>query len=312
METRRLKAFLEIVDQRSITRAAEALSIAQPALSLQVQALEQAFGAQLLIRSHQGIKLTDAGRALYLHAKIILKQYADARREVMAATQELTGVVRIGLPGSLNLTIGRRLTQVTAERYPGIVLVLSEGLAGGLLNELTMRQKFDLVLLSAEVTNRSLMCTPLVAEELVLVGEYSQAPDSSAPVTMAEVAMLPLVLPAGSNQLRQVIQQRIDRERLSPKLIAEVDSIYLLREAASKGVGWTILPLAVAKNSQGQALSIRHIIDPPLERTITLATVQPEPVGTEVAAVRGVITELAAALAASGEWPGARALGEGA
>jgi LysR family nitrogen assimilation transcriptional regulator len=307
MDIRRLKAFLEIADQRSITRAAETLFIAQPALSLKVQALEKAFGAQLLIRSHQGIKLTDAGRALYLHAKIILKQFDDARREVMAATQEISGVVRVALPVSLNFTIGRQLSALVAERYPGIVLVLSEGLVGGLLNELTMRQKFDLVLLSAEVNNRSLICTPLVAEELVLVGEDAQASDIGQTVTMAELAHLPLLLAAGSNQLRQVIQQRFDHERLSPNIIAEVDSVYLLREAASKGVGWTILPFAVAKNSKGHALSIRHI-DPILERTITLATVQPSPVGGEVAAVRGVIAELAKTLTSNGEWPGARPL----
>jgi LysR family nitrogen assimilation transcriptional regulator len=307
MDTRRLKAFVEIADQRSITRAAETLFIAQPALSLQVQALEKAFGAQLLIRSHQGIKLTDAGRALYLHAKIILKQFDDARREVMAATHEITGTVRVALPVSLNFTIGRQLSAWVAERYPGVVLVVSEGLVGGLLNELTMRQKFDIVLLSAEVNNRSLICTPLVAEELVLVGEHCPASGVQGPVTMAELARLPLLLAAGANQLRQVIQQRFDQEGLSPKLIAEVDSVYLLREAASKGVGWTILPFAVAKNSQGQSLSIRHI-DPILERTITLATVQPPPDGAEVAAVRGVIMELAKTLVSSGEWPGARAL----
>jgi LysR family nitrogen assimilation transcriptional regulator len=307
MDTRRLKAFLEIADQQSITRAAERLFIAQPALSLQVQSLEQAFGAQLMIRSRQGIKLTDAGRALYQHAKIILNQYDDALREVMTATRELTGVVRIGLPVSLNFTIGRQLSARVAERYPGIMLIVSEGLVGGLLNEFTMRQKFDLVLLSAEVNNRSLICTPLVAEELVLVGECCEASDNVAPVTMAEIAKLPVLLPARSNQLRQVIQHRFDHERLSPKLVAEVDSIFLLREAASKGVGWTILPLAVAKNSQGQSLSIRRI-DPILERTITLATVQPAPAGAEVAAVRDVITELASTLVAEGEWLGARLL----
>jgi hypothetical protein len=72
-------------------------------------------------------------------------------------------------------------------------------------------------------------------------------------------------------------------------------------------VGWTILPFAVAKNSQGQSLSIRHI-DPILERTITLATTQPTPLGAEVAAVRGLITELATRMASTGEWPGARLL----
>ena len=69
MDTRRLYSFVRIVDAGSITRAADILHIAQPALSQQMTSLETQFGQQLLIRSKQGVEPTDAGHALYRHAQ---------------------------------------------------------------------------------------------------------------------------------------------------------------------------------------------------------------------------------------------------
>ena len=78
METRRLATFVRIVDVGSLTRAADVLHIAQPALSQQINALEADLGQRLLIRSKLGVEPTEAGAALYRHAQVILKQVDDA------------------------------------------------------------------------------------------------------------------------------------------------------------------------------------------------------------------------------------------
>src|SRR6218665_1553519 len=65
MDIRRLKSFIVIVDTGSITRAADVLHIAQPALSQQLAGLEDHFQQKLLIRSQQGVTMTEAGRAVY-------------------------------------------------------------------------------------------------------------------------------------------------------------------------------------------------------------------------------------------------------
>lgn len=82
MDTRRLYSFIKIIDAGSITRAADILHIAQPALSQQLSALEAQFGQQLLIRSKRGVAPTEAGRALYLHAQLILRQVDLAQAAV--------------------------------------------------------------------------------------------------------------------------------------------------------------------------------------------------------------------------------------
>ncbi|MBR7784395.1 LysR family transcriptional regulator, partial [Undibacterium luofuense] len=74
MELRQLRYFVAIVDHGSLSRAARVLHIVQPALTQQIQALEEELGAMLLHRSAQGMQATDAGKLFYEHAQAILKQ----------------------------------------------------------------------------------------------------------------------------------------------------------------------------------------------------------------------------------------------
>src|SRR5260370_14838448 len=97
MDTRRLKSFLKIVDTGSLTRAAAALNIAQPALSQQLQSLEAHFRQKLLIRSQQGVTPTEAGRVLYRHAQAILKQFEQAEADVKRSSTPLSGHVSVAL-----------------------------------------------------------------------------------------------------------------------------------------------------------------------------------------------------------------------
>ena len=94
LETRRLKSFLKIVDTGSLTRAASALNIAQPALSQQIASLEHHFKQKLLIRSQHGVTPTEAGRVLYRHAQAILKQLQQAEADVYKAAATLPEALR--------------------------------------------------------------------------------------------------------------------------------------------------------------------------------------------------------------------------
>lgn len=96
MNFRRLKYFVKIVDIGSLTRAAEVLHIAQPALSQQVATLEGELNQQLLIRTKRGVTPTDAGKILYTHARAILRQCEQAQLAVHNVGQALSGQVSIG------------------------------------------------------------------------------------------------------------------------------------------------------------------------------------------------------------------------
>src|SRR5574337_1122898 len=97
MDTRQLAAFCTVVERRSFSHAAEQLGVTQPAVSLQVRALEKRLGTQLLDRSGRRVEPTEAGLRLYRGAQRLLSLEEEVVGEVAAeATGELAGTFEIG------------------------------------------------------------------------------------------------------------------------------------------------------------------------------------------------------------------------
>jgi DNA-binding transcriptional LysR family regulator len=97
MDTRQLQAFVAVVDRRSFSQAAERLGVTQPAVSLQVQALEKRLGTQLLDRSGRRVEPTESGVKLYKTAQRLLALEEELVNELSVdAEGEITGTLEIG------------------------------------------------------------------------------------------------------------------------------------------------------------------------------------------------------------------------
>jgi LysR family nitrogen assimilation transcriptional regulator len=306
METRRLKAFIRMVDSGSLTRAADALGIAQPALSQQVAALEADFGAQLLLRSRQGVVPTPAGRSLYRHAQCILKQLDQAHAEVNRASHEVSGLVRIGLPLTAAAVLSVPLLRAAHERFAHINLDLADGLSGVLLNEFAVNGRIDVGLLPGNVSATGINVTPLLTERLALVVSAESALGASdAPIPLGQLEGQPLVLPNAGNRVRQAVDAGFAAIGMMPTVVAEMNSVFSLCAAAAANLGAAIVPLAGARQA-GQRLTVRLVIDPEIERPLYLATSNAAPLSAATHAIHSLIVEVASDLIVSGKWPGAR------
>ena len=119
MDLKQLRYFARIADVGNMTRAAEALHVAQPALTQQVANLEAELGVRVFDRGRHGVRLTSAGEVLYGYAISMLKQAEDAREAVRDETQHPSGRVVIGIPGSTGklvvVPLLRRLACVRAD-----------------------------------------------------------------------------------------------------------------------------------------------------------------------------------------------------
>ena len=167
MDIRKLKSFVKIIDIGSITRASAMLHIAQPALSQQIAALEAHYGRQLLIRSKRGVVPTEAGKVLYRHAQRILRQIDEAELDIASASEEITGVVRVGLaPLGLGALLAAQLIKKIRAEYPGIVLYVNENVGGGTMSELLMSMPANGIITCAlyHGTGTTISCTktPLI------------------------------------------------------------------------------------------------------------------------------------------------------
>jgi LysR family transcriptional regulator, nitrogen assimilation regulatory protein len=270
METRRLANFIAIVDCGSLTRAAERMHVAQPALSQQLAGLEAAYEKTLVSRSRQGITVTPAGRALYRNAQTVLRQLKQLESDVKSAGDYVSGHVSVGLPVSCAPIVSMPLIQAVHERFPHILLQISENLSG-LLGELILNNRLDLAMLYAAHGSEGLIRKPLLIERLCLVNVAALAPslDVDNTVSVRQMADVPLVLPSHSNGLRALVDAAFSRHGLKPRIVAEIDSFPSLRAAAECGFAATILPRSATSADTGSLL-VTDIVGPTIERTIVL------------------------------------------
>src|SRR3984885_14635251 len=115
MELKHLTSFVAVAEQLSFVRAASQLHISQPALTGQIQKLEEELGVQLLSRNRRSVKLTDAGKVFLDEARATLSRAQQAADRAQKAARGEIGRLRIGFVSSAALEI-----------VPGIVVAFRE------------------------------------------------------------------------------------------------------------------------------------------------------------------------------------------
>ncbi|MDX7953911.1 LysR family transcriptional regulator [Lichenihabitans sp. Uapishka_5] len=190
MDLRQLRYFVAIVQSGSISRASQALNVAQPALSLHIRNMEADLGVPLLFRTPQGVQATEAGLVLLRHARTILSQFEAADREVRGTATEPTGEVRLGLPSTISRILGVPLVLAARARHPKVVLRVAEAMSGYVL-EWLRAGRVDLGLLYQCVEDKDLRSIGLLTEPLVLFGPVVAPPGVAAPAPGAAVDSRP-------------------------------------------------------------------------------------------------------------------------
>ena len=321
MDIRQLRYFVAIVEQGSFSRAAAILHVAQPALSLHVRNIEADLGTPLLFRSPQGVVPTEAGEILLRNARIILDHLVVTEEEIRGHKSDPSGVVRLGLPGTISEILSVPLIIEARRRYPRIQLRIAEAMSGFVL-EWMREARIDLAVIYRKVSDTGLATVELLEEELVFFapagglgeggqGEQCVLPEPGRRLSLADVARMPLILPGQDHGLRSLLDQHTKAARVELNVSIEVDSYSNIKELVASGLGCSVLPLnAVSREVQAGSLAKWTITDPPVRRSVHLASAVERPMTNAVAAIRGLVRELLRELARNGSWTGATELPE--
>jgi LysR family nitrogen assimilation transcriptional regulator len=305
MDIRAMRYFVAIVDQGSLTRAAEVVCVAQPALSQQLAALEDEFGVPLVHRSAKGVRPTEAGKTLYRHVRNILRQVEIAGADVRVAGAEVSGTVAIGLPTTAAAAFGMALVRAVRQRYPQVRLQLFESMSG-YISELLNQNRLDFAILFRDTPSRAVEPEPLASEPLYLIG----TPPVAAPrtgkrgaaadtVPLKALDGIPLVLPSGSQGLREVVERTFAKAGMNLNVVADLDSLPFLLASAREGLACTILP--ASSLGDGDAAVPRRLIVPELRRTLSLCWPRALPRSNAAEAVAEVLREIVTERIALGE-----------
>ncbi|MGQ7791209.1 LysR family transcriptional regulator [Faunimonas sp. B44] len=262
----RLRYFLAIAEHGSISAAARALNVAQPALSYHVNELERLTGLALLTRSNDGVLLTEAGKLLRRHAAEIVAR-ADAAEEALARLARRTAAVprvRIAVITSLAAALTPLLVDRVAPEPDRVTLSIVEA------GTRDIKLKLDKGLIDMAVSLGPSGRTedrPIAYERLwFLTQEGAERGD----IRLAEIAPYPLVLPASGNPLRELIDHTFEARGLTMNLVLEVDGQNSRRKAVSSGIGSTILGSHSIGMETGDGPVARRIVAPDLYRPIFL------------------------------------------
>ena len=282
-----LQNFIQIVEWGNISKAASILNIAQPALSRQIKALEESFGASLLQRHTWGIEPTEAGKLVLEHARRIQKECIAAKENVQSNQNNPTGTVCLGVPAAYAVSLVPPLLQHMRAVYPNIRVHIIEAFSGTIY-EWLVTGRLDLALLYYSKEHDAATTTPYLDENMVALRSPNMFKESST-VALADLADNQLIVPSRPHMFRLALETAFLSQNIPFEPHIEINSMPCMKELARRSEGTTILPPSAVTAELELGLLSQAQITP----KINLRTVLGQPMGRKpTRAVSIVIDEL--------------------
>ena len=296
MEISQLRTLIHVAELGSLSKAADRMHIAQPALSRQVRMLEDELGIRLFARHGRGMVLTEQGREVLKHAARVMAELEEIRASASDIETPLSGQVAIGLPPTVADIISVPLVAAFGKAHPQAVLRLVSAYTGYLLDWLH-RGEIDVAILYDPRSTRSLRSHPLLIENLFLIGPAEAGFSTFRAIGFKELQGKRLLVPSVRHGLRTIVERCASEAGIALDVAVEADSYATLKDLVRHGHGWTILPLApIHSDIVAGSLTGAPLIDPVPARRLTLSYPAERPVSRLARfageAIAGIVSDL--------------------
>jgi len=239
---RQLRTLLAVVETGSVSAAAAALGLTQPAASQQLRELERALGVRLLERAKGRVVPTAAGEAVLAPARRVQAAVEDVRAAAAAHRAGEIGRIRLGTGATACIHLLPPVLSALKERLPGAEVAIATG------NTIEMLRRVEeasldvaLVTLPAPIP-RSMVATRVATDPLLAVLPKDMAPPGRAALSPAELLKLPLILYESGGSTRAIIDAWFRRAGRLPRPVMELGSVEAIKVLVGGGRGCSILP----------------------------------------------------------------------
>ena len=233
MNHAQIRAFHAVATEGSFTKAARFLGVSQPAVTIQVRALEEFYGVNLLHRIGQRVTLTDLGEGLIEYTRRIfdLEQEAD---ELLTAARELRGGhLKAGADGPY-FVMGLLASFIA--RYPGVRVTVAMGNSQSVLRDL-VEYRTDVAVVARIDDDRRFYAKPYSRQPVVVFVSRDHDWAKRRSITLAELEGQPMVLREEGSSTRQIFEEALRKAAVTPRVIMEIGSREALHEAVAAGLG---------------------------------------------------------------------------
>lgn len=237
MTLRHLRVFVAVCENGGITRAAEALHMAQPAVSTTVSELEKYYGASLFDRVNQRLILTELGGELLVKAKRILAEFEDFEQSAILGGENPR--LRIGSSLTLGRTLLPRLLHVLKEEHPSLTVSFCIDKTSEIERKIECGE-LDLGVIEGEPCVENLKKILFGEDSLVAVCAPSYP--LTEKITLKALAESPLLLREKGSASRDLLDAALFKKRLTPTPVLESVSNEAIVLFAKEGHGIAVLP----------------------------------------------------------------------
>ena len=302
MEIRPLAWFLCIAESGSLGKAALQLQVSPSMLSRGLHDLEQELGHRLFHRTGRGMHPTEFGRRLVPLAQRATHEVTRFTDEAKALRGKLSGVVAIGLPGSIAARVVAPLVRSSRARYPELGLRFIEGLSGGIEEWLAAR-RIDIGLTFARESPATRKGVVLASSSLYLVGPRGDPVTAKRSVPLSQLARCPMMLPARPHSVRTMVEDVCAVAGVELDMVCEIDSLLAIKETVIAGCGYTISGHdSVANDVAAGRLQAAPIRDPTISRVLVMTMGPKHSITTATRAIGDLVVAVAGTLVADGIW----------
>lgn len=259
MNFHQLHIFYVVAQRRSITGAARELHLTQPAVSLQIRALEKACGLPLLERGGPHLRMTQAGEALYRCAVSILHTRDEARRlmgELGAATK---GKLILGANTTGGMYLLPRIVRAFKEQYPETDITFQID-ATERLYESALQNVLDMALVGGPTKDKRFGVEPVCLDNVVLIVSPSHAFARRGTVPVRDLKGQPCVLPQQGSRTRQLVEQKLKAAGVTLNVVMQLPGTEAVKKAveANLGMGF-VSSYAVEREAAIGVLKLVHV-----------------------------------------------------
>lgn len=268
MELRQVQYFIEVAKREHVTEAANALHVAQSAVSRQIVNLEAELGVDLFIRDGRNVRLTPIGKVFLEHMEKALKLIDNAKREVEEHLDPERGTIRIGFPSSLAAYTLPTVISAFRERYPQVKFQLKQGLYRYLINAV-IKGEIDMALLGPlPRQEKRVKGDVLFLERMVALLPTKHPLANVSTIKLSQLRNDSFVLFPDGFILHEIVVSACKELGFEPNVSFEGEDIDAIKGLVSAGLGVTVIPeITLIDNIPSLTVKI-PIVEPEVTRTV--------------------------------------------
>ena len=243
MEDHKLRVFCAVAETKSFSKASELIHLTQPAVSLQIQAMEELYETRLFDRSGNSINLTPAGEILYKRAKEILALYAEAQQNISEITGSIKGSLSIGASSTIGNYLLPHIIAAFKKKVPQVNISLVVNNTKTITERLNAGE-IDIALVEGDVSKQRFSVETLLSDELVVIMSPAHPWAERRGLSAIELTKEPLILREEGSGTRQIILKHLEEHGIKLdqlKIALVVGSTEAIKGAVEEGLGVSIM-----------------------------------------------------------------------